>query len=247
LNSIIEEIYVNRRVRDEAGNEYPLKDHISASEGEFITSIIAQDNSIHRTIEIGCAYGLSSLYICGALAGRAGAKHIIIDPNEYSGYKGVGVANLKRAGIDFFELIADGSEFALPSLAEKQANTFDLVFIDGWHTFDQTLLDLFYANRLIRVGGYIIVDDCTWVSVAKAVAYFSKYPAYQCWGQLPSARVSRKRRLARRLTSLLPEALGDYILPKIVHDLLYSVRYASMVALRKTAEDQRDWTWYKRF
>jgi predicted O-methyltransferase YrrM len=224
-----------------------LKDHISAAEGEFITGIITQDSSIHRTVEIGCAYGVSSLYICGALAGRDGAKHIIIDPNEYTGYKGIGAANLKRAGMDFFEVIAAGSEFALPGLAEKQAGAFDLVFIDGWHTFDQTLLDLFYANRLLRVGGYIIVDDCNWISVAKAVAYFAKYPAYQCWGQLPWAQVSRKRRLAHRLASIFPEAFGDYILPKIVHDFLYGLRYSSMVALKKTAEDQRDWTWYKQF
>jgi hypothetical protein len=28
-----------------------------------------------------------------------------------------------------------------------------LVFVDGWHTFDYTLLDLFFADLLTEVGG----------------------------------------------------------------------------------------------
>ena len=36
---------------------------------------------------------------------------------------------------------------------------FDFIFIDGWHTFDYTLVDMFYADRLLRIGGYLLIDD----------------------------------------------------------------------------------------
>ncbi|MCH9013660.1 MAG: class I SAM-dependent methyltransferase, partial [Proteobacteria bacterium] len=120
-------------------------------------------------MEIGCAFGLSSLHICSALSGRGAAHHVIIDPFQQKHWHGIGIANLRRAGFDFFEHIEEPSEFALPALAREQSGTFDMVLIDGWHTFDHTLLDFFYANRLIRVGGYILVDDCNMPAVNRAI------------------------------------------------------------------------------
>jgi predicted O-methyltransferase YrrM len=36
---------------------------------------------------------------------------------------------------------------------------FDLAFIDGWHTFDHTLLDAFLSYRMLNIGGLLIIDD----------------------------------------------------------------------------------------
>ena len=93
---------------------------------------------------------------------------MIVDPDESTAWCGVGVSNLDRAGIDFYELREEPSEIALPQLLKEGAE-FDLAFIDGWHTFDQTLIDMYYANRLVKVGGYIIIDDADWISVSKAI------------------------------------------------------------------------------
>ena len=38
------------------------------------------DSSITQTLEVGYAYGLSSLHICSAIQGRKNAHHTIIDP-----------------------------------------------------------------------------------------------------------------------------------------------------------------------
>ena len=150
MHAVIDEIYAANLVRDDAGNEYDLKSAVDRAEGELVHQLIASDESIRTTLEIGCAYGLSSLHIGSALSGRDGARHIIIDPFQYPQWHGIGMANLQRAGFDFCELVEEPSELALPAIARTESGTFDLVLIDGWHTFDHTLLDLFYANHCSR-------------------------------------------------------------------------------------------------
>jgi len=247
MNNIIEEIYRKGIVRDELGNEYELHSSIDRSEGEFIHQLISSDPEIRKTLEVGCAYGLSSLYICSALSDRDSAKHIIIDPFQHASWHGIGISNLRRAGISFFELIEQPSEFILPEIARNEPATFDMIFIDGWHTFDHTLLDLFYANRLLKVGGYIVIDDCNWPSIAKAVSYVSKYPAYQLANQtLP--KVTLKRKLANMIKYVLPPSIAGYIIPRNLYDRYYfRFIYPSMVALKKVEDDKRNWDWFEPF
>lgn len=99
--------------------------------GEAITSLIQKKQCL-RTIEIGCAYGVSSLFICQSLAERreASPHHVIIDPFQSGRFKEAGVLNLERARFDFFELMEEPSERALPRLGE-QGRRFDFALIDG--------------------------------------------------------------------------------------------------------------------
>ena len=251
MSTVIEGIYRSGVVHDESGGEYRLSSQMDRAEGRALSHLIESDSAVRNTLEVGCAFGLSSLYICSALAGKESPRHIIVDPYQNTEWHGVGIANLRRAGYDFFELIERPSEFALPDIVEDQAGDYDLVFIDGWHTLDQTLLDLYYANRLVRQGGYIVVDDCRMPSVARAVSYVSRYPAYERLRGLdkqlrpgPGA-VSPARRIGDIVRRLVPPTIAGYVMPKMVFDQYYvRLIYPSMVALRKVALDERSWDWY---
>jgi predicted O-methyltransferase YrrM len=244
MTSIIEEIYKSQVVFDARGNPHPLIDHVDEAEGAFLSSFIRDRIDIAETLEVGFAYGISALHITTATLGRAGAKHVAIDPFQRTDYKGIGIANLERAGIKSFELIEEFSELALPALLRERPQSFDLVFIDGWHTFDHTLLDMFYGNRLLRVGGYLIVDDCNMPSVAKAVDYVSKYPAYRIIGQSP---LPGNRRLASHVLRSIPRRAAG-MLPRQIYDQQYAQRmFPTMVALQKVAEDERRWNWFASF
>ncbi len=133
---IIDQIYRERMVFGSSGAKHKLQSHVDSDEGRFLTEFITARPDIVRTPEVGGAFGLSTLHITGATAGRAGAHHVIVDPDQSTAWHGIGVDNLRRAGTDAVELLEAPSET-----------------IDGWHTFDHTLVDLFYANRLIKVGG----------------------------------------------------------------------------------------------
>jgi predicted O-methyltransferase YrrM len=244
LHPIAEEIYRSRCVVDPDGVEHQLHSHVDENEGVFLASFIRDRPEIAQTLEIGCAYGLSSLHIADAIKDRAGAFHIIIDPFQRTQWNTIGINNLRRAGFDFFELREERSEFALPAIVQEREESLDLVFIDGWHTFDHTLLDLYYANRLIRVGGYIVIDDCSWRSVSKAVSYFAKYPCFEiAGGSIPKG----KRLYANRAAAIL-KPFAESVLPIKFYDNYYArAKYPSMVALRKVAEDVRDWDWFASF
>lgn len=224
---------------------------ISRQEGEFIQSLILNNPTINKTLEIGCAWGLSSLFICLAINDRDFAHHTIIDPFQESQWDNVGVNNLINAGFSQFQLIQEKSEIALPNLLANSEAEYDFVFIDGWHTFDQTLLDLFYAIRLIRLGGIVVIDDLTMPSVRQAVDYYLQFDNIEVLGEVKIAteKKSRTFRLSRLFNNpLFRMGLTKRITKKILKSryyyFIYSKEQSSMIAIQKTADDKRDWNWH---
>ena len=241
----LQNIYETRKVIGKSGAEIELHSEVDPAEGEFLHNIICQDSTISRTLEVGCACGLSSLHICDALRSRAHPQHIIIDPFQSSDWDGVGIRNLEEAGFDFFKLIEKPSELALPELLSRGESSIDLIFIDGWHTFDHTLLDCFYATRLLRVGGYLLIDDVNIEPVRRATDYLSLYPCYEVFAAVSApASISLKQRLAKTALSALPPPRRKQIANPALVNRVFSKASVRMLAFKKVADDRRPWDWY---
>lgn len=252
--NLIDEIFTTGRVLDQHGQVHLLGANVDQDEGEFLRKMIALCNA-QNTIEVGCAMGISSLYICSALAIKQEKKHTIIDPMQSTDWENIGRCNLDRAGVDFYQIIEEPSETALPRLL-AEGHQFDFGFIDGWHTFDHTLLDFYYLDRLIKVGGIIVIDDVSFSGIRKAVRYILNYPNYELVG---TVKVENHRNLKKRLydgiissfvpiTKCFPKKMAYRIFSSniIERDEKLGIN-ASMVALRKVADDNRRWDWYEDF
>jgi predicted O-methyltransferase YrrM len=242
----IQQIYDTGLVAGKSGRTYEVRDAIDHEEGDFLFNLIRRDPTIRRTLEVGCAHGVSSLYICSALRGRDGASHTILDPFQYSEWDAVGITALERAGIDFFHLIERRSELALPLLLDRMEGAFDFVFVDGWHTFDHALLDCFYATRLLRVGGYLAIDDvAAFQAVRRAVEFLSNYPCYELHGSV-STPVPRswKNRVVRTVMAPVNRRTWADILSARLYRRVFDDLETRMVALKKVAEDRRNWDWH---
>lgn len=244
MKEFIKNIYEAGSVIGHSGKEHKLHSQIDQKEGEFLFSIINGDSTICNTLEVGCAYGLSSLYICSATSERPGASHTIIDPFQNTHWDGVGIKNLKAAGVGFYNLIEVKSEFALPKLLETNESKFDFIFIDGWHTFDHTLVDCFYATRLLKVGGILVIDDVSWPSVKRVVDFLKNYPCYEEAGAIGTKYKSWKKAVTRLILLPIKQETWAKILSIKLYQKIFEVQHNRMVALRKIQEDKRNWDWH---
>lgn len=245
MTPIIEEILTNRVTLSAAGEELKLSSEISAKDGRFLHSIISGNSEIKNTLEVGCAFGISSLHICDALQGREGAMHTIIDPFQNQNWKGAGIHALKRAGFDHFKLYEELSEVALPSLLEENEGQYDFIFIDGWHTFDHVMVDCFYANRLLKVGGFLIIDDTNVAAIAKVAKYFASYPCFSRYGSTTNYPNNSFVNVISRMISCIPVSYDLH--HRLPRKLQKAIRYPNIIALKKVEDDQRTWHWYKPF
>lgn len=245
MRAIIEEIHASQRVKGKSGMAHRLHSAIDSEEGLFLERLVKADSSIRRTLEVGCAYGLSSLHICAGLQGRPNVRHTILDPFQHSQWDGAGIRNLEEAGVDYFEWIEELSEIALPRLLREGEGGYDLVFVDGWHTLDHTLLDCFYATRLLRSGGYLVVDDIVLPPVRRALSYIARYPCYKTIATLAGQQSPTLRlRLLRALLGTLPSDRRSLLLHPDLEHRLFGNRTVRMVALQKVSADTRHWDWY---
>jgi predicted O-methyltransferase YrrM len=245
---ILQEIFARKTLRDDAGNEFNLDSNVDKEEGAFLQKLI-KESLPKATIEIGCAYGISSLFICDAISETA--QHTIVDPFQTTQWKNVGIAQLRKAGFTNFRLIEKKSEIALPELLAADSK-FDFAFVDGWHTFDHTLLDMFYLNRMLRVGGLLVIDDVGMKAVQKALNYFLNYPAYQFHDGVSLLNTTKRNAFSkllinplRHIAAVIPKKIREEIFSPAV--LKKSIEGYSMVALKKIKEDERAWNWFENF
>src|SRR5215213_777299 len=210
-------------IEDWAGN--PAIISIDHEEADLLRRTL-DDPNIKDTLEIGCALGESSVVICQARRGT----HTIIDPFQSTDWRNSGVKRLDEMGADY-ELIEAVSELVLPDLLQK-GRRFDLIFVDGWHTFDQTFLECYYATRLLRVGGYLVVDDTTMMSVRTALDYFR---AYDCYKLHDAVGLELRKSLKRKLSRIIPKS---WLAPALRYRIFTDFEPRMMV-LKKVAEDDR--------
>lgn len=145
---------------------------ISPAEGMWIYDFCRKLKP-RATLEIGMAFGFSTIYFLAALAETDDGRHSAIDPNQRrtsSTWSGIGLGHGRRFGGDRFRFIEEPSFQALTHLAD-QSEQFDLIFVDGSHLFDFALTDFILSAGLCPVGGYIVLDDMWMQSIQRVVAF----------------------------------------------------------------------------
>jgi predicted O-methyltransferase YrrM len=244
MRSYAEKLIRSGTMEGPDGAVIPINSQISLSEGIFLEKII-RDIRPGVSVEVGVAFGVSSLFICGALKETGGTRHIAIDlgpirkkeNNELDRF-GLGIHNLERCGYgSLLEVWESPSELALSDLL-RRGQRVQFAFIDGWHSFDHTLVDFFYVNKMLDVGGVVAFHDAVHPNVRKVIRHVMTYPSYRLYGasevEKPVFGTARKG------------------LEKAVAYLLFVIRRLqprrpNCVALMKIGEDERPWQWFADF
>ncbi|MGI8593737.1 MAG: class I SAM-dependent methyltransferase [Solirubrobacteraceae bacterium] len=175
LPPLLEQIYETGEVEDEHGGRHPARPTSIARDEALALARCVRDHGASRTLEVGMAYGLSTL----ALAGAHEGVHLAIDPFQRSDWRSIGILNVARAGLEGgVRVIERRSDEALADLVAR-GEQFDLAFVDGLHLFDATLVDFHFADRLLDVGGRVALHDLWMPSVRAAVDFIAANRAYE--------------------------------------------------------------------
>ncbi len=204
----IREIYASGKVFGADGRTFEITPHaVTPDRGDFIRKLCLSEGA-RSAVEIGMAWGLSTLHLLEALV-RNGADRqslVVMDPYQSATFHGAGLRTIRDAEADsFVEFYNEPSYMRLPKLLEEKRQ-FDFAFIDGSHFFDQTFVELFYVDRLLKPGGVVVLDD-TWAEPVRMVCQFaeSNYDYVFLGGHRRASKrglsLWGKRRLARPLIS----------------------------------------------
>jgi predicted O-methyltransferase YrrM len=174
LPQLLDSIYASGLVEDATGERLPaFPESVPRHHAEELARLV-RDEGARSTLETGMAYGTSTVAIASGAS-----RHVAIDPHQHASWRGIGLLNAERAGVaDRVRLIEERSEVALPALLSEGLEL-DLALLDGMHLFDHTLLDFFYCDRMLRVGGVVVFHD-TWIpGVRQAAEYVLANRAYE--------------------------------------------------------------------
>ena len=130
-------------------------------------------------LEIGCFEGRATIWLCENVLNEK-SNYDIVDTFggtlEEAGMESAGkllsedqdaILNTFKHNISFhsdkvnFEIFKEYSQQALPKLVSEKRQ-YDFIYIDASHRADDTFVDAYYANKLLKVGGLIIFDDFGW-------------------------------------------------------------------------------------
>lgn len=121
-----------------------------------------------RYLEIGTAEGGSAAIVMNAVdaLGFSDFQGVCIDP-KFDVAPEI-LAQLKT----YFTFLEEKSSLeALKKAVSQVKGLFDIVLVDGHHTYDCTLHDIILVIPFVKPGGYILVDDASYYQVRDAIQY----------------------------------------------------------------------------
>lgn len=179
-NEVLGSILTTRSVVLADGTSSDLHSETSGEECAAMYQFL-KENPPEIAIEIGMAYGVSSLAILTSLEENKCGRLISIDPYPpgFDHVRQSALLAINKAGVAHRHThLHLESELALPKLIIEGIKP-DFVYIDGHHGFDHAFVDFFFADKMLPVGGTIAIDDSQWRSVHRVIRYLLKHRHYE--------------------------------------------------------------------
>ena len=244
MHELLENIFRTKQFINSNDQKVDVHSETSREQCAYLQQLISRHHFKH-SLEIGFAFGISTLAIMEEII-KNGGTHLVIDKFQHEHWKGHGLDLVKQAGYQSrLEFREEFCYKVLPALLEKPER-FDFVYIDSTKQLDWLLVDFFYIDKLLSIGGIIVFDDVNFPGIRKLLRYISQFPNYKVHSCHPgNAKLSASRSIASFL-KYLPVS-RKYIKEEIlVSDAALGIN-AGAVALQKTGEDLRNWDWHTSF
>jgi predicted O-methyltransferase YrrM len=244
MNKFLENIFATKKFTNSKNQIIDIHSETNRGQCEYLQNIIKKNN-FKSSIEIGFAYGISTLAITEEIVNNGG-QHLVIDKFQNTGWGGNGIDLINQAG--YSGKVAFYEEFCyvvLPTLLEKGMK-FDFAYIDSTKQFDWLLVDFFYLDKILDLNGIIVFDDVDFPDIRKLLRYISQFPNYKIYSQFALYHPKEKPDKLNKLIRLLPYT--DKLLKEEIIKTDFELGINSRaVALQKTDNDTRNWDWHVNF
>jgi cephalosporin hydroxylase len=192
-------LYNSREVIGRSGRPFSALNGLSTVNNLHAIRRLLLNAKPGKTLEIGLGCGGSALAFAAShrdLGQPPQRQHIAIDAFQTRIYDDVGRLQLEEAGLSGYVDIRESlSCYELPKIADS-GGSFDLVYIDGSHQFEDVFCDFYFVWILTAIGGYILFDDSAYKEVAKVIKHIQKNLS-SFFEQIPVHRLSKKRLSAK--------------------------------------------------
>jgi len=233
VNPVLERLYRDNFVVHKNGRRKPVcPPGLTPERGDYLFQLV-RARCPTLTLEIGFAYGISTLHIAEALRRNGRGHHIVIDPHQRTRFDGLGLGHVEEAGLSsWITFHEEPAELCLPRLVQEGFRL-DLAFDDSGHLFDHVITEFVFLAQLLRTGGVLVVDDAGLPGVGRACDFVAaNRPDFEDVSVAPGPGLLRR---------LLP---GESLPPPPVN----ARGKPRMRLFRKTRDDDpRDWSDYKPF
>jgi predicted O-methyltransferase YrrM len=201
-----------------------------------------------NTLEVGLAYGISALFILEMhkMNNQKNGFHIAIEPDEYWGK--AAIHNIEKAGlINYFKVERFFSDQILPKLY-LEGYRIQYAYVDTTKRFDVVFQDCYFLDKMLDIGGVIILDDCggSWPGVQRVARYMLNLPHYKLIDKTGKYKYSKmafaKSILKNMYLRLIPFKSLFFKKFHLISDNDLGIDYQCLV-FQKVAEDERDWMW----
>jgi predicted O-methyltransferase YrrM len=248
IHPVADEVIRTGRITRPDGTVLQAHSAIPQDECDLLYEVVELAQATHG-VEVGMAFAVSTVCLGDALRRRAGAeaKLVVFDPTQTraDSWNGTGVLQVERAGLtEVVELREETSQEGLPKLLASGYRC-QVAFIDGWHTFDHTLVDFFYVDRMLEAGGYVVFDDVGYQAIHAVVRFVLANRDYELVRALhQNVETSAVLRAKRRVKGFLRRFARTDRDP-VAHERLFrELVDAHSVALRKRSDDARRFDHY---
>ena len=189
IHQRILQLYSDSSATGDDGKNYSIELYsVTPARGEFIRDTAIKCGA-KSSLEVGMAWGLSSLCILEALVhnGAGDGAHVVIDAFQTEIFHNAALRSIRELGLaSMVEFHEQRSEIALPELL-AQGKKFDFAFVDGDHSFQAAFVDMFYANQMLKPGGVMVLDDVHFDPVYKVSRFMELTYRYEMIGEVVGA------------------------------------------------------------
>ena len=144
--------------------------HMTKKQGEIVYSLV-KNSDITNILELGFAHGTSTCYMAAALEEKGKGKITSIDRKDAKNRQPNVFELLEKTKLDkYINLVFANKTYNWELMKLIELNTknnicqpvFDFCFLDGSHNFEIDCAAFFLADKLIKPGGYLLLDDLFW-------------------------------------------------------------------------------------